>query len=240
MRKVAHTAQQSIRNTRRTPTATRNLHRCFSHNRHLHNRSRTIDDIHQHLIIVVFKVAIYTKTRTQRSSQKSTTRSSTNQRKRLQLNLHRPCRRTFINHNINTIVLHCRVQILLHHRTQTMYLVNKQHIISLQRRKQTRQITRFIKHRTRRQLKPYTQFIGYNITQRSLTQARRSVQQCVVKTLTTHTRRLNKDAEVLNHFVLSRKIVKRQRTQRLIQITLSLSLRIMYIKFTHNQLIIKN
>ena len=50
-------------------------------------------------------------------------------------------------------------------------------------------------------------------------------------TLLAEIDRLNKDAEVLNHFVLSRKVIKRQRTQRLIQITLSLSLRIMYIKF---------
>ena len=240
LRKVTHTTQQSIRNTRRTPTPTRYLYSRLSHNRHLHYRRRTIDDIHQHLIIVVFKVAINTKSRTQRSRQQSATRSRSNQRKRLQFNLHRPCRWSLIYHNINPIILHRRIQILLHHRTQPMNLIYKQHIIPLQRRQQTCQIARLIKHRTRRQLKPYTQLIGYNITQRSLTKSRRPMQQSMVQTLTTHTRRLNKDAEVLNHLVLSCKIVKRQRTQRLIQITLSLSLRIMYIKITHNQLTIKN
>jgi len=76
LRKVPHAAQQSIGNTRRTPTASCNLRSSLCGTRNIQNTCRTTDDATQHIIIVIFQMKVDAKTGTQRSSQQTATGGS--------------------------------------------------------------------------------------------------------------------------------------------------------------------
>jgi malate synthase len=73
----------------------------------------------------------YAKARAQRRGKESASGSGTNQSKGLQAYLHRPCGRTRLKQNINLIVLHCAVEVFLHHRTQAMNLIDKKDVVGL-------------------------------------------------------------------------------------------------------------
>ncbi len=94
-----------------------------------------------------------------------------------------------------------------------MYLVNEENIILLQTHQDAGKITGLIKHRTRRHLKPHTQFIGYDIGEGGLAKSRRSVQQRMVKCLLAKTGRLHKHTEILYYLLLTAEIIKCQRTE---------------------------
>ena len=148
-RKVAHAAQKCVGDTRSTARAQSNLNSRIVINRDAEDRSCTLHNTCQHRSIVVFEVALYAETGPQRRGQKAAAGRSTDKRKRRKLNLNRACRGTLIQHNINLIVLHCRVEILLDNRAQSMNLVNEQHIARTEVCQQTRQVARFVEHRAR-------------------------------------------------------------------------------------------
>ena len=151
---------------------------------------------------------INTKTSTQGRSQQTATGSSPHHRKRIQINLNTPCRRTFIYHNINAVILHCGVQILLHHRRKAVNFIDKQHIIRFQTGKHPRQIARLIKHRTGSYLKAHSQFIRNNIGKCRFTQSRRSMQQYMIQRFATQTSCFNEDTQIIHHLILSAEVFK--------------------------------
>jgi len=155
---------------------------------------------------------INTKTGTQRRSQQTAAGSSTHHRKRIQVNLNAPCRRTFIYHDINAVILHCRVQVLFHNWRKPVNFIDKQHIIRFQTGKHSRQIARFIEHRTGSNLKTNSQFIGNNIGKRRFSQSRRPVQQYMIQRLATQAGCFNEDTQIVHHLILSAEVFKGQRT----------------------------
>ena len=174
---------------------------------------------------------INTKTCTQRRSQQATTGSSSHHRKRIQINLNAPCRRAFIYHDINAVILHRRVQVLFHHRRKAVNFIDKQHIIRFQTGKHSRQITRFIKHRTGSNFKTNSQFIRNNIGKCRFSQSRRSMQQYMIQRLSTQAGCLNKDTQIIHHLILPAEIFKGQRTKCVFKIAFPTSqLIIAYVK----------
>ena len=89
-----------------------------------------------------------------------------------------------------------------------MNLVNEQHVARLERGEDAGQIAGFVEHRARRNLEAYTQFVGDDVAQRGLTQARRTVEQRVVERFATVFGSLNKHAEVVNNLALAVEVVE--------------------------------
>ena len=159
-----------------------------------------------------------TESCTQRRRKQSAACGGTHQRKRIQVYLYASCRRTLVNHDIDTVVFHGRVEIFLHHRTQAVYLVNKQHIVRLQAGKDPRQVARLVEHRPRCNLKPHSQFVGNDVRQCSLSQSGRAVQQHMVQRFAAQACRLYKNAQVVHHLILSAEVLKGKRAQGFLKI----------------------
>ena len=140
----------------------------------------TLHNPRKNMRIVVFQVAIDTKTRTQWTGQQTATSGSTNKRELIEVDLYRTSRRSLIYHNINAIVFHRRIEILLYNRRKAVNLINEEHIVFLKRSKQARQVAWFIKHRARSHLEPYPQFVGNDVTKGSFTQSWRAKEEHVV------------------------------------------------------------
>ena len=70
------------------------------------------------------------------------------ERERVEVDLHAAGSRAFVNHYVDDIVFHRRVEILLNYRAETVYLIDEQHISRIEGSEQAGKVARFVKHRT--------------------------------------------------------------------------------------------
>ena len=101
-----------------------------------------------------------------------------------------------------------------------MNLVDKKHIVGLQRGEQTCQITRLVKYRTRSSLDTHPQLVSDDIREGRFSQAWRTIEKHMVERLTTFLGGSNKDLQVLHHLLLAGKTVEPRRTQSALYIFL--------------------
>ena len=175
------------------------------------------------------------KTCTQRSCKQTTAGGGTNQCKGIKVNLYAAGRWSLVNHDVDAVILHCRVEILLDYGRKAVDFIDEKDIFRLQRGKDTRQVTRLVQYGARCYLEAHAKFIGNDVAKGCLTQSGRAVQQGVVKRLAALTGSLHKDTQVLDNLALSGKIIESKRTQSVIQLLVARQLLLSYIKLFHNE-----
>ena len=72
--------------------------------------------------------------RPQRSGQQSATRCRANQCKRIQIKLNGASSRTAVDHNIDAVIFHSRIEIFFYDGLKPMYLIDEQDIVGLKTR----------------------------------------------------------------------------------------------------------
>ena len=220
--KVTHPSEQGIGNTWRATAAAGNLACRHSVYGESQDAGRTLHDAAQGGRIIIFKVHIDAKAGAQGCREQTTPGGSSHKGKRCQVNLDAACRWSLVYHDVYAIVLHSRIEILLHHRREAVYLVDEKDIIGLQRGKDTRQVPRLVQNRSAGQLEPHSQFVGNDVREGRLTQSRRPVQQRMVKRFPAELGRINEDFQVLHHFLLTGKVPELQRAQGILKVLLAL------------------
>jgi hypothetical protein len=89
--------------------------------------------------------------------------------------------RAFANHDVELEVLHCRIQHFFDDRRQSMDFIDEQHIARFQIGQQRRQIAGALEYRAGGALDRNTHFLGDDIGQSGLAQARRPEDQGVIQ-----------------------------------------------------------
>src|SRR3984893_12696916 len=102
-----------------------------------------------------------------------------------------PRARSLPDDQIDAKIFHRRVQHFFHRRLQAMNFVKKKYFLRFERSKNRRQISLALQQRPRAGLYRDQQFVGDNLRQRGLPQARRSIQQHVIERFTAAARRLD-------------------------------------------------
>ena len=125
-------------------------------------------------MIVVLQMAFDAETRTQRRGEQATSCSCPNKSERAEGELNAASTRTLVDHNVDTIIFHCRVEIFLYNRAEPMYLVDKQHIVLLERSEDTGEVAGLVEHRTRRNLETHTKLVCHNPCESGLAKAWRA------------------------------------------------------------------
>ena len=217
---VSHSPEQSVGNTWRSARASRNLYRGIIVDRHPEDARRTLDDTLQRLRIIIFQMQVDAETCAQRRREQSASGRGTHQRKGVQVYLYGACRRTLVYHYVDAVVLHGGIQIFFHHGRKSVYLVDEEHIVRLQRREYSCQVAGFVEHRSARYLEAHSQFISNDIAQRGLSQSWRTVQQRMVERFAPVFRRLHEHLQVLHHLLLSAEISEFQRSQGILKLLL--------------------
>src|SRR3712207_124445 len=218
LRKVPHTAKQGIGYTRSAAAARRYFRRCRNGARHIEDGSGTADDRTQHIVVVILQVQIDAETRAKRSRKQPAACGCTHKRERTQVDLDAARRRTFVYHDVDAVIFHGGIQILLHHGRQPVNLVDEEHIVRFETGEHSCQIARFVEHRPRSDFKTHTQFVGNDVRKRRFTQSGRSVKQHVVERFSAQTGRLHKDAKVVHHLVLSAEVFETQRAKSVLKV----------------------
>ena len=206
--KIAHTAQQRVGDTRGATATQGNFARGILFDGHAEQVRRTLHNVLQHLVAVVFQVAIDAKAGTQRRGEQSASCGGTDEGEGRQIKLHGACAGSFVNHNIDAVVFHRRIEVFLHHGAEAVNFVDKQHIVFVERGEQTRQIAGFVEHGTRRNLEAHAELVGDDIAQGGFTQARRAVKEDVVECLATHARSSHKHLQIFQYFVLTGEVAE--------------------------------
>ena len=176
-------------------------------------------------------MAINTKTSTKRRGKQPRPCGGANEGETVEINLYGAGGWPLIDHNINTIVLHGRIEVLLYYGRETVYLVDEKDIVRLKAGEQSCQVAGLVKYRSGSNLEPYAQFVGDDVAQCRLTQARRAKQQHMVEALATQLGCLDKDTKVAHHLALACKVGKTKRTQGVVLLLLGHLLA--YIKLAH-------
>ena len=210
--KVAHTAQQGIGYTWRATAAAGYFAGGLALYGHAQNAGTPQDNLLQGDAVVIFQVQVYAETGTQGSGEQTASCGGAHQGERCQVYLYGACRGPLVYHYVYSVVLHGGIEVFLHHGTEAVYLVYEENVVRFQGRQYAGQVAGFVKHRARCQFEPYAQFVGNDVAQRGLAQARRSVQQGVVQGLAPVFGGLHEYAQVLHHLLLSAEVLEFQRT----------------------------
>ena len=150
-----------------------------------------------------------------------------------QIYLDASCRRTFVDHDVDTVILHRRVEIFLYDGRETMYFVDEKDIVRLERCEDACKVARFVEHRSARQLEADSQLVGNDVGECGLTKSWRAMQKCVVEGFSAIFRSLDKDAQVLDNFLLSAKVFEAQRSECVLEVLFFLASLLSYVEFFH-------
>ena len=112
-----------------------------------------------------------------------------------------------------------------------MDLVDKEHIVLVERGEQARQVARLVEHWAAGDLEPHAQLIGDDVAQRRLAQARRAVEQDMIQRLATLTSRLDKHPQVVDDLVLTGKVAKPHGPEGALKILIRTQPLTSYVKF---------
>jgi hypothetical protein len=77
-------------------------------------------------------MAVDTKSCAERRCQQSLTRGGADEGKVVEVDLYRSRGRSFVDHDVNAVVLHGGVEILFDDRAEPVYLIDEQDIIGLE------------------------------------------------------------------------------------------------------------
>ena len=82
----------------------------------------------------------------------------------------------FVEYDVDLVVLHRRIEILLDDRAEAVDFVDEEHVARVEVGQQAGQVARLVQHGTRRDAHLRPHLVGDDVRQRRLAQSRRSVQ----------------------------------------------------------------
>ena len=216
--KVAHTAQEGVGDTGRATAAAGYLHGGIIIDGHLEYARRAFEDALERLGVVVFEMKVDAESGAKWGCEQTAARGGTHEGEGIEVDLNGACRGSLVDHDVDTIVLHGRIQILLHQGRQAVDLVDKEHVVLFERGEYAGEVARFVEHRAAGDLESHAEFVGDDIAEGGLSQSGRTVEQGVVERLATVFGSLDKHFQVFHHLALPTEIVEFQRSQCILKI----------------------
>ena len=218
LRKVPHPAQQGIADPGCAPRTRRDLVGRCRLDLDSQDARRPLHDVGQRLGVVVVEAKVDAKPCPQGRRQQARPRGRPHQGERTQFNLDCPRVGARVDDKVNAVVLHGAVEVLLDHGRQPVDLVDEQHVVGLEAREKTRQVTWFVQHRTRRGADGHTHLVGHDVGQGRFPKSWRAVQQHVVQRLATLPRSLHEHLQVVHGRTLAREVFKLRGPKHSVQV----------------------
>ena len=215
---VAHTSQQRVGDAGRAAAPSSYLVGRVVLYGHPQQRGRAAYDALQRRGVVVFQVHVDTEAGPQRSGEHAAAGGGSHEREGVEVYLYGACRRPLVDHDVDAVVLHGRVEVFLHHGGEAVYLVDEEHVVGFQRRQNARQVARFVEDGPAGDLESHAQFVGDDVAQRRLAQSRRPVEQGVVERFAAILGRFHEHLQVFHHLGLAVEVGEAQGSQRVLEV----------------------
>ena len=195
-----------------------------------------MDDPRERRRVVILQVHVDAEARSERPREQSAARRGADEREGCEVDLYRARAGPLVDQDVDAIILHRRVEVLLHDGAEAVDLVDEEHVVFLERRQQSGQVARLVEHRPRRHLEAHAQLVGDDVRERRLAQARRAVQQHMVERFLTHASGHDEHLQVLHHLALAAEAVEREGAQGVLIVALRLRRcagSLAYVEFSH-------
>ena len=183
-------------------------------NRRIQQRRRARDDARQFLGVIELQPRDDAEAVAQRIGQHARARGRTDQRERLQVQLHAARRRAFADHDVDLVILQRRIQNFLDHRREPVDFVDEQHVVGFEVGQQRGEIAGALEHRAGSLPQVHAHFARDDVRQRGLAETRRPEQQHVVERLAGASCSLDEDLQLPAHFFLADIFFELARAQR--------------------------
>ena len=181
----------------------------------IHRPCSAADDRLQLIQRVILQLRDDAEAVSERRAEIARARGGAHQREGRQIQTDAAHRRAVLaDHDIDAVILHRRIQHLLHLTGEPVDLVDEQHIPCFQRRQHSGQIAAFFDGWAARRLELAAHLIGQDIGKRRLSQPRRAIKQHMVERLVARPRRVDEDAQVFLELLLPDVFAQRRGTKR--------------------------
>ena len=185
---------------------------------HTEKSGGALHDALQHFVVVVFEMAVYSEACAQRGGEQSAAGGRSYKGEGCQCELYALGARAFVEEDVDAVVFHRGIEILLYYGVQAVYLIDEEHIVGLEAHEDACQVAGLVEHGAGGHLEAYAELIGHDVRQRGLPQSGRAVEQGVVEGLAAQTGGLHEYAQVGYDLLLAAEVVERQRAQRFLYI----------------------
>src|SRR5690606_12951967 len=178
---------------------------------------RATDDLLHGGIVVVVEPQYRAEAVTQWSGHERESGGGPDEREARQVDPHRPGRRPLADHDVDRVILHRRVQHLFDDAVEAMDLIDEEHVPLFQVGEDRDEIALTLDRGPRRHAQVHPHLGGNDRREGGLAQSRRAVEKDVVEGLLASSSRLDEDAEIVLHPVLSDVLVQASWPQRSIE-----------------------
>ena len=178
-------------------------------------QSRAAQDDFLHLLrAVIIEPRRHPETRTQRRAQHARARRRADERELRQPQLQTARLRSLVDDDVEFVVLHRGIEILLDRRLEPMDFVDEKDVALFQAREQSGQLARLFDHRSARVLDVHAHRVRDDVGERRLPEAGRSAEQDVLEHVAALLRRFDQDLESFTDLHLAGELAEHRRPQR--------------------------
>ncbi len=220
LRKVARAAEKAVGHAGRAPAAAGDLVGALLRGIHLQDTRRAFHDALQQIgrIIVVPKVDA--KAGSQRRCEQAFPGGGPYEGERRQGDLHAPRVGPGVDHDVDVVVLHRRVEVFFHHRAEPVNLVDEEHIAFLQVGEHTRNVGGLLEHWSARGGDLGAHLLRNDVREGRLAQSGRPREQHMVQRLAALQRRRHEHLQVALDLLLPNEVIQRLGPQQLFEVFL--------------------
>ena len=213
LREIAHAAQQAVRDTRRPARTGRDLPRAGGLDLNAQQRGRTHDNALQFLRGVQLQTQLHAETVAQGAGKLPGSGRCADEGKARQIEPDGVGRRALADDDIDSKILHSRIQNFLDRPVEAVNFVDEQNIARREIRQQRSQISGLFDRRAGGHADARAHFVGDDACERRLAETRRAVEQDMVERLIAPPGSLNINGKVALGLFLSGIVGQQLRAQ---------------------------
>ncbi len=220
LRQVARAAQQAVRDARRAAAALGEQRRRAGREAQAEDRGRALHDALEVRGRVGLQPLDQAEAAAEGRREQSLARRRADQREARQRERQHARVRTLVEREVHAEVLHRGVEVLLDRGGDAVDLVDEQHVALLELRQDPDQVARALERRAGGRVQAHAELARQDARQARLAQAGRAAQERVLERLAAPLRRLQRDAQVLDHASLADELAQGARAERVLELAL--------------------
>jgi len=173
--------------------------------------SHHLEDLLRGIVVELFQ---HPEACTEGRGEEPLARGRTDQRKRPHLDLDRPCVRALVDQNVDGVILHRGIQVLLDGDVDAVHFVDEEHVEFAELGEDAGEVGGFLENGTAGRTKLGPDLVCDDVSERGFPQSGRPGKQDVVECLAATARRLDIHPKVANGLLLTDELAEIPRTKR--------------------------
>ncbi len=185
-------------------------------------------------MVVVLEVAVDAEARAQGRGEEAAAGGGAHEGEGAERELHATGAGALVDHDVDAVVFHRRVEVFFDHAAEAVYLVDKQDVVFFERGEYAGQVAGLVEDGTRGDLEAHAELVGDDTGQGGFAEAGRAVEQQVVEGLVAHARCGDEYPEVVDDFFLAVECLEASGAQGALEVSVGVGLVVAYVEIVHS------